>query len=352
MPTYKSVLQLLKPPALAIGKCSGAFHLLAGTRWRQSRLLILCYHGISLRDEHHWRPLFVTPVFFRRRMELLRCAGYRVLALSEGIEMLKDGSLPPKSVVITFDDGFYDFHQEAFPILQEYGFPATVYQTTYYSDYNLPVFNLILSYVLWRAKGRRLDGSVFELPCRFDLSKQSDQDAAFDLFLNLARTRNYTPAEKDKLVGYLAEEIGVDYAALRSMCMLQLMTAEQLRQIAAAGIDVQLHTHRHRTPVDEQLFLREIRDNREWLASKIGKRATHFCYPSGIYRNDFLPWLKAEGVVSATTCDHGFATRRCEPLLLPRLLDSMNLSESDFEAWLAGVGLPFRRGRPEHLTTS
>jgi hypothetical protein len=50
-------------------------------------------------------------------------------------------------------------------------------------------------------------------------------------------------------------------------------------------------------------------------------------------------------VVSATTCDYGLATRATEPLLLPRLLDSMSVTDVDFEGWLAGVSalLPHRR---------
>jgi peptidoglycan/xylan/chitin deacetylase (PgdA/CDA1 family) len=126
--------------------------------------------------------------------------------------------------------------------------------------------------------------------------------------------------------------------------MLQLMTSSQIAEIAAGGMDVQLHTHRHRTPLDEQLFVREIRDNRQWLTERIRTQPNHFCYPSGVYRSEFLPWLRDERVLSATTCDSGIASRTDDPLLLPRLLDSMNITEDDFEGWLAGVAslLPHR----------
>ena len=76
-------------------------------------------------------------------------------------------------------------------------------------------------------------------------------------------------------------------------------------------MDVQLHTHRHRTPLDEGLFTREIRENRQRLIASTGNVPIHFCYPSGRYREEFLPWLKAEQIVSATTCDYGMATRDC-----------------------------------------
>jgi peptidoglycan/xylan/chitin deacetylase (PgdA/CDA1 family) len=340
------VLKFLKNTSLQTAKALGMFEIIAGSQWRQQRLLILCYHGISLRDEHEWQPLFVSPAFFRKRLETLARKRYRVLALNEALEKLREGSLPAKSVVITFDDGFHDFHQVGYPMLKEFGFPSTVYQTTYYSDHRYPVFNLILSYLFWRGSERRLDASAYGLAGIFDLANEQLRNQAVAAFVELAEQRDYTVAQKDELAARIAGELGVDYGELRRLRLLQLMTADQIAEIAQAGVDIQLHTHRHRVPLDKNLFEREIRDNREWIAARTGRQASHFCYPSGVYREEFLPWLRGERVVSATTCEYGLASRTTEPLVLPRLLDSTGVSELDFEAWLAGVGhlLPRRRG--------
>jgi hypothetical protein len=157
-----------------------------------------------------------------------------------------------------------------------------------------------------------------------------------EAFLEAARQKRYTAAQRDELAARVAEELGVDYTEILRLRMLQLMKGSQISEIAAGGVDVQLHTHRHRTPIDEGLFVREVRENRQWLVSNTGTEPTHFCYPSGQHRTEFLPWLRAERVVSATTCDYGIATRACEPLLLPRLLDFMHISETEFEGWLCG----------------
>jgi hypothetical protein len=239
--------------------------------------------------------------------------------------------------VVTFDDGFHDFYQLGFPVLREFGFPATVYQTTYYSDYSFPIFNLALSYLFWRSRLRQFDGSKFGRQNTFDLSTETARAQATRIFRGYARDRCYSPAQKDELAAEIASELGVDYAEILRLRMLQLMTSAQIAEISANGVDVQLHTHRHRTPLAETMFVREIRDNREWIEMKTGKQASHFCYPSGIYREEFLPWLQKEHVVSATSCDAGLATSRCNPLLLPRLLDTMNLTEVEFEGWLTGV---------------
>jgi len=139
----------LKSGVLSSAKRLGFFTIAKQSKWRQQRLLILCYHGLSMEDEHEWAPgLFISPQLFEQRLKLLR--DYSVLSLKDALERLKEGSLPPASVDITFDDGLYDFRQCAYPLLQQYGFPATVYLTTYYSEKNLPIFPIALGYVLWK----------------------------------------------------------------------------------------------------------------------------------------------------------------------------------------------------------
>ncbi|MGA2038520.1 MAG: polysaccharide deacetylase family protein [Bryobacteraceae bacterium] len=281
--------------------------------------------------------VFVQAAFFRKRLEILARRRYRVLPLDDAVRMLREGSLPSRSVAITFDDGFHDFHEIGFPLLREFGFPATVYQSTYYSDHRFPVFNVVFSYLLWRGRGRRLDGAAYAVPGVFDLASEEERRRAVDVFRAFVRRERYTPAQRNELACRIAGELDVDYAEILRLRMLQLMTPSELAEIAAGGIDVQLHTHRHRMPLDEKLFVREIRDNREWIVAKIGTQPNHFCYPGGQYRPEFLPWLRAEHVVSATTCDRGIADRDCEPLLLPRLPDLMSMTDIEFESWLAGI---------------
>src|SRR4029453_7086710 len=75
------------------------------------------------------------------------------------LKQLESGKLPPRSICITFDDGFADFYSEAYPLLKKYAFPATVYLTSYYSAYQRPVFDVMCSYLLWKGRTHTLDCS-------------------------------------------------------------------------------------------------------------------------------------------------------------------------------------------------
>lgn len=319
--------------------------LVERSRWRRQRLMILGYHGISLDDEHLWSHHQYMPAdVFRARMQSLQKSGCNVLPLSEAIQRLYQNDLPEKAVAITFDDGTDDFHQKAWPILKEFGFPVTLYLTTFYSEYNKPVFDLMCDYLLWKGRSRKLDlGKLIDRDLKAPLHNEPLRKAALAEIHAFAKAQGLDADGKDGLVSALGAELKVDYQGLLDRRMMHNLTTDEVRRLSGDGVDVQLHTHRHRTPKDRQLFLREIDDNRQSIQEITGKVANHFCYPSGRYDQAFLPWLKEAGVVSATTCEPGFASRASDPLLLPRVLDMCILSPIEFESWLTGISAALPR---------
>src|SRR5437016_945093 len=156
--TVHKAARHVRNAALAGFRAVGGLKWVAASGWRRQRLLILCYHGVSLQDEHEWAPeLFVTPAFLRRRFEMLRDRGYMVLPLGEAVHNLRRGTLPPRSVVLTFDDGFHDFFAAAAPLLEEFGYPATNYMTSYYCVHQRPIPTVTLRYLLWCARAQALE---------------------------------------------------------------------------------------------------------------------------------------------------------------------------------------------------
>jgi len=334
-----SLLRSVKQGALGVGKAAGAFGMAQRSRWRRERLLILCYHGLSVDREHEWRPaLFMPPKLFERRMAALASSGLRILPLSEGVKRLYEGTLEGPSAVITFDDGFQDYHQFAAPVLRRYSLPATVYLPTWYVDRPRPVFGVFCSYALWlgAASGAQLGREFgFNQPAAID--SPASAEAAANAIVAFVERENWSDDERDALAERLCGALRLDYQALRGKRVLALMKTDEIQSLKGSGTEFEMHTHRHRTPADEELFRREIVENRELVAKATGRTPEHFCYPSGVCDPSFLPWLRAEGIRSATTCEPGLASAVSDPLMLPRFLDGAHVRQIEFEAWLSGA---------------
>jgi peptidoglycan/xylan/chitin deacetylase (PgdA/CDA1 family) len=304
------------------------------TSWRQSRLLILCWHGVSIDDEHLWRGgLYIPGSLFRTRLEALQRGGYSVLPLDEAIDRLLAGDLPPKSVALTFDDGLYDFVAVAAPILEQFRYHSTVYLPTYYVDDQKPVPPLMISYVLWKGQGpgRRLSNGM-------PVTSPSEADAACKRILDEIERDHASAADKDRIASEIAADLGLDDASIRSRRMLYTMTAAEAQNLQRGGlVTFEGHTHRHRTPTDLDLMRRELRDNNRRIEEITGRRPVHFCYPSGVYRREYFPLFEEIGYKSATTCEPALMTRTTNPFLAPRLLDHMGLRQAKYEGWLAGL---------------
>jgi len=344
-----SLVKTVKLSVLQVARNAGMSARVRDSNWRSERLLIIAYHGISVSDEHECdAELYMPPELLRARLEALRSGGYHVLPLGDAIQRLYDGTLPPRAVALTFDDGTHDFAAMAVPILREFQMPATVYLTTYYAERGGPVFDTMASYLLWRARGVSIsgegittDGRPLDLTTRDRIRRASSRVHAF------ARERTLTSEQKDDVLERIAARGNIDYQAIVAKRLFHIMTPTEVTSLPKDLIDVQLHTHRHRVPLDRALFRQEIEDNRRSLARiGVGETKSHFCYPSGLTDPAFLPWLREAAMTSATTCFVGLASRHNDPLMLPRLVDTMALTPLEFEGWLTGVSefIPKRRG--------
>jgi len=347
----RTVTRGVRTGLLAASRYSGLGRFTSRSRWRQRRLLILCYHGVSLRDEHLWHPeLFVTRDFLIRRFEIIRSQGYTVLPLPEAVARLRVGTLPERGVVLTFDDGFYDFYAAAAPILQRFDFPATVYLSTYHCLHQRPILGLTLPYLLWRARDQ-VPSHGLHLPDGqlADLSRDAQRATILPALLEEARALSADRDAQLQWMEALSYRLQVSWQDIMATRVMHLMTGAEVAAVSSQGIDVQLHTHRHQTPTTKDSFFSEILENQRVIRNFTGKTATHFCYPSGIVQPEYLPWLHELKTTSATTCEPQLASARTDPLLLPRFIDTLGQSELYFESWLSGMA-GFLGGAQTHGT--
>jgi len=141
--------ETISPPDVTRDRCQ---HVGARIALAPARLLILCYHGVSLGDEHLWiRALHFSGSVSPQTGCSPQQPGQRSAARGSA-------GLPLRRVLATLARRdhvrrrSYDFYRQACPLLAEFGFPATVYVSTYYVDFNRPVYDTMVSYLLWKGR--------------------------------------------------------------------------------------------------------------------------------------------------------------------------------------------------------
>ncbi len=103
----------------------------------EPRLRVLMYHKVNDRPEN---PLSVPVAKFDEQMSHLRELGYQVVDLDTVLDHYRRGAaLPPRPILITFDDGYRDNLEHAGPVLQKHGYPAVIFVPIGYLDERRPL---------------------------------------------------------------------------------------------------------------------------------------------------------------------------------------------------------------------
>lgn len=99
----------------------------------ENKIPILTYHSI----DNSGSVISTSPEKFRSQMQYLNDSSCNVISLEEIVSCIRENrSFPPKSVAITFDDGFKNNYDIAYPVLKEYGFSAIIFLVTGYCGRN------------------------------------------------------------------------------------------------------------------------------------------------------------------------------------------------------------------------
>ncbi|GAB3289929.1 polysaccharide deacetylase family protein [Parahaliea aestuarii] len=335
----------MKHGLLWIARALGLFALCSWLTRRELR--ILCYHGIWDGPGHYGNYLFMSPGKFRSRLAFLQDWGARVLPLPVALERLAQGRLPARAVVITIDDGWASTVAHMVPALEQAGFPATLYVTSYYAHNQRPVLNVALAYALSRWAAGERDSTLLPLPGLGQLNCPAGDAIALHRATDQVIEHASTLADDDARQAFLCSVISATGLAQDPVWggpAFRLASRDQLREASAKGIDLQLHTHRHRTTCNGTSCLaQELADNRSWLTGVGEGPFEHFCYPSGQYQASDWEVLRRQGIESATTTEIGLCRRGENPYALPRILDGESLSELELEAELSGFLTMLRR---------
>lgn len=189
--------------------------------------------------------------------------------------------LPPRPVIVTFDDGFDDNYRYAFPILAELRMPATFFLATGYIGTRESFWFERLYALLAHSTPAAisLDALARRLP--LGATPALRRQTALDL---LQAVKHMGDSDRRSMLAELEAQLAESADLTRYQGLSQPMAWEQVREMAAAGMEFGSHTVTH--PVlpqcsDEDLAW-EMVWSRRTLERQIGRECKNFCYPMGL----------------------------------------------------------------------
>jgi peptidoglycan/xylan/chitin deacetylase (PgdA/CDA1 family) len=239
---------------------------------------------------HHVRPprpdafqpnrlLEVSPAFLERLLKRLSRARIDVVSLDEMHRRYISGEFKRRFVCITFDDGYKDLKQWAYPLFKQYQLPFALYIPTSFPDRLGELWWVALEAVIAKNSriGMTINGKDQFFECGTVKEKRELYNATYGYLRSMKNEDELRHTVRD-----LAACHGVDMAALcRDLCM----DWQDIVDLAADSlVTIGAHTVNHKMlkkMTDEAAVRAEMEMSRAVLEAALGKRPEHLAYPVG-----------------------------------------------------------------------
>lgn len=271
---------------------------------------ILNYHRVDTNRDPFLLPP-VDPAHFEGQVKYLK-RNYKVLPLRELMQRAGDGTLKPRSVALTFDDGYRDNFRFAFPVLKKYQVPATLFLATGCTEGGEPLWYDRVFYVFKATKKESLDLSDWDLGVLPLGSIPLRQKAMYILADHFRAVPDTTRLERQ---AELDRRLGVaDFKALDGL----MLSWAEVRELNSNGFEVEGHTVTHPilSRVTPEALKAQLEGCKATLEDKLQKKITLFAYPNGRpedFNEAAKAGLKAAGFKHAFTTVFGLNRRGDDP---------------------------------------
>ncbi len=243
-------------------------------------LSIITYHHVADHDDgcpYDPDVADATPAQFRRQMETL--AKYCTpIGVDELIRAVEGEPLPANPVMVTFDDGYRSCHDTALPILRSVGVRATFFVSTSFVTERRLYWWERISVAL--AKTKKKFASI-DYPRHFDFELEDPNMRR--LLDDLVKV---TPSlDVERFLTELCKSFEIEWTPEEEATYAKdlIMTWDQVRALARAGMDVESHGRRHRVlqTLDEDGLADELAGSRKDLEAQLGRPVRAVAYPVG-----------------------------------------------------------------------
>jgi peptidoglycan/xylan/chitin deacetylase (PgdA/CDA1 family) len=222
------------------------------------------------------------------------------------------GTLPPRATLVTFDDAYCDFAEYAWPIMQRYHLPVTLFVPTGFPDRPERIFWWDWLYQAVTTTARRSDLKL--LSGIVALATPTDRELAFSHIRD--HLKSLPHEEAMRTVETICAELEIPRPAHA------VLGWQALRRLAAQGVTLGAHTRNHplMNRIEPQQMQAEALGSLHDLEKEIGSALPIFAYPSGGMNEQAVQVLAEAGFVLAFGTQRGINTLyKTHPLCLRRI---------------------------------
>lgn len=249
-----------------------------------------------------------TPKGFRQQMYWL-ARHYNVISIMDILDALTNGTnLPSKAVLISFDDGYHDLLQYAWPTLKQYNLPAVIFVATDFVNHpNKAFWWDRIAAAIYNTSKTSLTISPFDLPLP---GNPTARKKIVKVVQSHLKTLDHN--DMDMLIETICHNL--DEPKISKQVSLDW---QQLRQLQNSGIAIGAHSQHHPllTRIKQQQAREEILGSQENLQHELGNSLPIFCYPNGNHNRAIMSILRDNGFQLAFTTLDGHNDLRSDNLL-------------------------------------
>jgi peptidoglycan/xylan/chitin deacetylase (PgdA/CDA1 family) len=292
--------------------------LLFNRTFFRRKVAILMYHGVvrTPLDVPDW--CFLSERDFSRQMQYLR-RNFKVVSLAEAAVNLRENRINEPTAVITFDDGYQNVYDVAYPILSRFGLPATVFLNTAFINTANTIWSCVLNKAIsettlqtfvWNGQVYNLNSTASKARTSEKLQSALKQFPHQELLEKLAEIR-------EALDIHTPTEVSGD-------SHFRMLDSQSIAEMVDSGlIEFGAHTANHTilTCVDKEFAQQEIASSIEDTQKLTDKPCRLFAYPNGRaqdYNEAVIQLLDSAGIEAAVTTREGPNTVSTPPLELRR----------------------------------
>ncbi|MGE5498036.1 MAG: polysaccharide deacetylase family protein, partial [Syntrophothermus sp.] len=240
---------------------------------------VLLYHRIA-NDPLDTQLLTVTPENFDEHLKVLK-NNFNIVPLSSLIRSVKEKSIEPRTIAITFDDGYLDNYTYALPLLEKQRVPATIFVTAGMVGSQEEFWWDALERILFVNNNlpQRLNLSSDKETYDLSLVSPTDKFKAYEIIHSILK--NQSVSERSELINALLNWGGLSKEGRQSH---RIMNQEELKKISVSPyIEIGSHTvsHQKLSSLGYNEQYQELSNSRTLLESIINKPVTTLSYPFG-----------------------------------------------------------------------